>query len=52
MRTIRLMIEALACSSLQTASLQIGDRGSDSCSGSTSGNLDFLVYLFLVWILV
>src|SRR5687768_17548412 len=52
MRTNRLMMESEARSSLQTAGLQIGDRSSDSCSGSTSGNLDFLVYLFLVWTLV
>ena len=52
MRTNRLMIEAVGCSSLQTAGLHISDRGSASCSGSTSGNLDSLFSLFLVWTLV
>ena len=38
MRTNRLMIEAVACSSLQTAGQHISDRGSDQCSAQCRGH--------------
>ena len=40
MRTNRLMIEAVACSSLQTAGQHISDKGSVQCSAQWHGHPD------------
>ena len=46
MRMNRLMIEAVACSSLQTAGLHISDRGSAQSSAHCRGHPDHQSGLF------